>query len=245
MTGFQPLIQEIRDFLRYKKAQGVCREIQADKAVHWPPAGARDIVLLPDLALELGHPQEASLCFLMWTSERKLVNDNAISLIGPDIPEAASGCLPFGKIVLVATDPSDEGTTYERYRSMDLARFSLSLKGFMLRATSQYMREWSRISREAVNKGFSFHILGTALIREIKAIEGVTAVEVVFITQSRETVNALKEAGIRVNRMIQAMHKMMNEMEPDCKTCEYQDVCGSAAEMQALRKTLAKRTAEG
>lgn len=241
MQGFLPLIQEVREFVSRQKNQGACRQFQADETVNWPPAGPRDIVLLPDLALELGPPQEASLCFLVWTPERQLVHDNTITLVGPDIPEAAAARLPFGKVVLTATETIDENGAYERYRSMDLARFNLSLKGFMLRATSQYMREWSRISREAVQEGFSLKTLGSALIRELKAIQGVKAAEVLFITRSSEAVDALKETGLKAHRMIQAMHKMTTEMDPDCDACEYQDVCGSAAEMKRLRKTLAQR----
>ncbi|MDA8141008.1 MAG: hypothetical protein M0036_20360 [Desulfobacteraceae bacterium] len=241
MQSFQPLIKEVREFVARQKAQGGCREFQAALTIHWPPAGPRDIVLLPDLALELGHPEQASLCFLMWTTEPQLVRDNTITLIGPDIPEATTSRLPFGKVVLTVSDAAGEEDLYERYRQMDLTRFNISLKGFMLRATSQYLREWSRISREAIQQGFSFKEMGSALIRELKTVQGVKAAEVLFITQSSQVVDALKETGSKANRMIQALHKMTTEMEPECGTCEFQDVCGGAREMQALRKTLAER----
>lgn len=236
MQTFHPIIQELRSFVDRKKEDGPVRCWPAEPIVEWPTAGPGDIVLMPDLALELGRPQDASLSFLAWTYERQLINDASITLIGPDIPEAGGGHLPFGKIVLAATDAGDDDAMYERYRRMNLVRFSLSLKGYMLRATSQYMREWSRISRQAIQNGLTFHILGSSLIRELKAIEGVQAVEVIFITRSEQDVNELQAAGIRVNRTIQAMHKMIDEMDADCDACEYQDVCGRASEMIAANK---------
>ena len=42
-----------------------------------------------------------------------------------------------------------------RYREMELAKYDVSLAGYMMRAVSQYQREWSRISRQAVAAGFS------------------------------------------------------------------------------------------
>jgi len=234
MSGFQPLIETVRAFVQQSKTEGNCREFIATKEVNWPPAGPKDIVLLPDLALELGHPEDASLSFILWTEEEKEINDNRITLVGPDICEAAGGRLPLGKVVLAATEPCDESTAYERYRGMDLARFNISLKGFMLRAASQYLREWSRISREAVQNHFSFHILGSALIRELQALAGVKAVEVLFVAQSKAAVNALQTTGTTAGRMIQAMNKRLNEIEADCDRCDYQDVCNRAAQMGAV-----------
>ena len=245
MQMFHPLIDEIRFFLQRNNTTGLCREFPAQPTLAWPAAGPRDIVLLPDLALELGHPDDASLCFLLWTDDPSRVKDNTISLIGPDIPEALSNRLPFGKVLLVRTKSCDEATACERYRDMELTRFSLSLKGFMLRGTSQGLREWSRISREAVNNGFSFQTLGSALINSLKKVEGVLSAEVLFITRSSEDVMALKDTGTKAGRLVQAMNKMTTEMEVDCTSCDYQDVCSDASEMKALRKTLAEKKAGG
>lgn len=234
---FLPLIENLRNFLQTAATKGGYREFIAQDSVAWPPAGAGEIVLLPDLALEMGHPEEASLSFMMWTEDNTLVRDETITLIGPDIADAATSRLPLGKVVLAATEGCDDSAAYDRYRRMDLARFNLSLQGFMLRATSQYLREWSRISRKAVQRGFSFHILGSALIRELKKIAGVTAVEVIYITRSIEAVNTLNGTGERAGRIIQAMNKMATEMEADCANCDFQDVCTSAEALKTRHQS--------
>lgn len=243
MTLFDSHIHRVRKFLDQKKIQGLLREFPVEAPLAWPQAGPRDIVLAPDLALELGHPDDASLCFTVWTENADLIRDNTITLVGPDLGEAGSGRLPYGKIVLARMEHGDEDTAFERHRNMDLARFSLSLKGYMLRATSQSLREWSRISREAVSKGFSFRTLGSALIHDVKDVEGVAAAEVIFITRSNADVMALKDTAVHAARLVQAMNKMATERVEDCGNCEYQDVCSDASEMKALRETLASRKA--
>jgi CO dehydrogenase/acetyl-CoA synthase beta subunit len=241
MNLFHHLIEDIRSYEANALSKGLCRERPVTTSPEWPAAGPRDIVLLPDLALEMGHPEDASLSCLLWTDDDSTIPTDRISLIGPDICETHLPRLPFGKIVLARTTPCDEDMLHDRYRAMDLARFDLSLKGYMLRAASQYMREWSRISREAVDHGFSLSILGSALIRQLKSLGFVRAVEIIFITRSSEDVNALGPVCEKADRLIRAMNKMLVETEADCGSCDYQDVCSDAAEMQALKATLAER----
>jgi CO dehydrogenase/acetyl-CoA synthase beta subunit len=76
---------------------------------------------------------------------------------------------------------------YDRYREMDHLRYDISLKGYMMRAVSQYMREWSRISKEAINKGFSLFTLGGALIDKYRKLNYIDAVEIIFVTSSKKT----------------------------------------------------------
>ncbi|MEZ4578964.1 MAG: hypothetical protein R2875_13445 [Desulfobacterales bacterium] len=40
--------------------------------------------------------------------------------------------------------------SYDRYREMELLRYDIHLKGYMMRGVSQYQREWSRVSHEAM-----------------------------------------------------------------------------------------------
>lgn len=238
MNLFQFIIDEVRNVEGLQNARGFCREWSADGVRGWPAAGPRDIVLLPDLAVELGSPDQASVSFMVWTDEAGRVQDNRIALIGPDIGETERPRLPFGKVLLVQTDPCAEDLYYDRCRDLDLVRFDLSLKGYMLRASSQYLKEWIRISQDAVNQGFSLSILGAALVASFKVLPYVRAVEVLFITRSCEDVKALYEPAEKTVRLVQAMNKMVVGMEVDCGSCEYQDVCRDAADMQALRKTL-------
>ena len=107
----------------------------------------------------------------------------------------------------------------------------------MIRAVSQYQREWSRISREAVQKGFSFEVLGSALREEYLKKSFVHTVEFLFVTSSSEDVGELQEITKNVGRKISALNKMLSEIDPDCDECEYNDVCDEVDGFKDMRKT--------
>jgi CO dehydrogenase/acetyl-CoA synthase beta subunit len=115
----------------------------------------------------------------------------------------------------------------------------------MLRAVSQYGKEWCRISREAVSAGFSSAVLGSHLIKMFKEKEYVKAAEIVFITSSPEDVRALGNIVGPAAKVIAAMNKMAYEMEFDCDDCEYQDVCDDASDLKRMRERLIHTTARG
>lgn len=241
MQLFDGLIREIKDNLRRETEKGRVSACAMADPVDWPEAGKRDIVLKSDTGVELGNPRDESVSFLAWTGDASLVNDGTISLIGPDLNEGRAASLPFGKVILVSGTGFDEENCYARYHDMEFLRYDVSLKGYMMRAVSQYMREWSRVSREAVSRGFSFRILGSALLGKLKSLDYVTGAEVLFVTASQEDVRALKKQGDRFMQYISAMTKMSEEMNFDCDTCEYQDVCSEAEELQGMRQSLMKK----
>lgn len=240
MQLLESLISEVKEFMDRKRAGVGLSEYMASDVLSWPKAGPRDIVLKSDTAVELGNPKDESISFLLWTGDSSTIKDGRISLVGPDISETPSSDLPFGKVILARVAGFDEENCYDHFREMDFLRYDLSLKGYMMRAVSQYMREWSRVSREAVEKGFSFQILGSALLKNLKALDYVSEAEVIFVTSSPEDVRELKKPADRFMKYINAMTKMTEEMDFDCESCEYQEVCNEAEELQGMRKSLMK-----
>ena len=207
----------------------------------WPGGKGRNVVLADDMAVELGNPQMESASSLIWTEHLDLLCDGRITLIGPDIQYGAMDCLPFGKVVLVGVSGFDEENTYDKYKEMEVIRYSLDLKGYMMRAASQHQREWSRISKDALKNDFSFDILGSALRNEYLKKDYIHAVEFLFVTSSAGDVNELKEITNNVSRTINAMDKMINEIYPDCDECEYNDVCDDVGELKKMRKHLEEK----
>jgi CO dehydrogenase/acetyl-CoA synthase beta subunit len=208
----------------------------------WPEGGRRNIVLKEDMGLELGSPDTKSLSSILWTEDTELINDYSITLIGPDISQSHGKNLPFAKIVLAGVSGFNEENTYARYRDMELIRYTLDLKGYMLRAASQYQIEWSRISSEAIKSGFSFDILGSALIQMFREKPYVTAVEIIYVTSSASDIRELKDITSDTSRVIGAMNKMAREMDFDCDECEYQDVCDDAAELKKMREAQMRKS---
>ena len=239
MEFFDKQFEDLRSFMQGKINQGVVREFTRQEKA-WPKGGNRNLVLEQDMAVELGNPQTESTSFMLWKNDSHTIRDNHISLIGPDLNETSDVRLPFGKIVLVGGKDFTPDNAYDRYREMEAIRYDIDLKGYMMRAASQYQREWSRVSKDALNDGFSLITLGSALIDRFKEKSFVAAVEVIFITSSREDILAVKDVSEQSMRIIGAMNKMAEEMSFDCDACEYNDVCSDVAALRTMRHAMDK-----
>ncbi len=202
----------------------------------WPAGGKRNIILASDTAVELGHPDTASTSILVWTGSSSLIKNNSITVIGPDLPEARDMSLPFGRILMVSGEGFTEENCYDRYRELERLRFALDLKGYMLRAASQYRREWSRISRKALDKGLTLQIIGAALLRQINKFPWITGAELLYVTLSKEAVESLEEITLQASRIIEAMNRLTEDLSHDCGECDLTDVCSDVTELQNLRR---------
>jgi CO dehydrogenase/acetyl-CoA synthase beta subunit len=207
----------------------------------WPLAGDRDLVMGVDTAVELGHPKDGSTAFFIWTNEPVRLKNKRISVLGPDLHQLIGKRIPFGKIVLLGCEGFSEENSYERYRKLENVRYDIRLKGYMIRGVSQYGREWSRVSRTAIDAGFSFPILGGALVEKYLEFEFVRTVEVIFFTSGLQDMKPFLPIAENALKIIGAMNKMVEEVSYDCDTCEYSDVCGEVEDLRALRRSLQKR----
>lgn len=233
MELFEETLADIRTYIEGKNSRSWA--IQGQKNV-WPSGKGRNVVLSEDMALELGNPQMNSVSCLVWTQTPGLIQDGNIHLIGPDIRESSGKSLPFGKVVLAQVSGFDEETTYDKYNELEAVRYALDLKGYMIRAVSQYQREWSRISKEALQNGFSFDVLAEALRNEYAKKDYIHAVEFLFVTSSAGDVGELQDITKNVGRKISALNKMLSEIDPDCDECEYNDVCDEVDELKSMKK---------
>ncbi|MBW1686820.1 MAG: hypothetical protein JRS35_17350 [Deltaproteobacteria bacterium] len=198
------------------------------------------IVLNEDTWLELGNPNTISTALALVTQNIGLISDGAITLIGPDIPEAR-GSLPFAQILLIASDKLQD----EDYRKVSSLQYELELKGYMIKTVPSSLTIWSRVSKDSAAEGFCFEVLGRAIIESYKAKFDIPSIEIVFVTSSREDVEELDDPRQKVKRIVRAMNKMMEEMSFDCSSCEYLDVCGDVRQLGALRERLMKEQSMG
>lgn len=241
MELFEDLVAALRSFEDGIEAKGLLRRTSGAGVEPWPAAPKGSIVLKEDTAVELGRPSDASVSFLVWTPEAHLVRDGEIALAGPDVHETTAAHLPFGKAVILAVSGMDETDCYEKHHELELLRFELSPKGYMIRAASQYMREWSRVSKEALAAGFSLRRLGASLTALYKRVPHVLAAEVLFVTYSSEAVQELGKIGKAAQERIQAMNRMVEEIAFDCDTCDYSAVCNEVDGLRAMHRRLAER----
>ncbi len=238
MELFQHIFTAFREFLDKKDVTTVW---DADVSHPWPAGGNRNIVMADTMAVELGNPSAESLSAVLWTEDLEQVSDGAITLIGPDIPESGGVSLPYAKIVLLGVDGFNEENTCDRFGDLELVKYDVDLRGFMLRALSRRQSEWCRIDRDAWGKGFSFRILGSDLIRLFREKAYVHSAEVVFVTSGRGDVIELKGIMNDVTHIVGALDKMSTDLSFDCSTCEYQTVCDDVSGLRSMHASMRNR----
>lgn len=241
MEVFDDDIAWLKRHTESKKTRG--RSVRSldsgDGAQRVPDFAKKDratIVLKEDTWLELGNPGTVSAALALVTESVDLVRDGAITLIGPDIPEAR-GSLPFAQILLIASNELQD----EDYRKINSFQYELELRGYMIKSIPSSLIIWSRVSKESAGEGFCFGALGRAIIDSYKAEFKIGAIEVIFVTSCEEDVNELGALREKVTRIISAMNKMIQELSFDCSSCEYLDVCGDIRQLGALREKLLKQ----
>ncbi|MGD0209469.1 MAG: hypothetical protein ABSC14_00650 [Desulfomonilia bacterium] len=239
MELFEKIITSLHSFLDEQPHK---RSWPADDKKPWPGGHGMNIVLKEHMGLELGSPERESVSCLLWTENLPCIADGRITLVGPDFPESMGDSLPFGKVVMAGVEGFSEDNAYDRHKEMDFLRYDLDLKGFMMRAVSQYMREWCRIGRDVLLQGFSAQVLGSALMSLFKDLPYVKAVEVIFFTSSTDDVSRIKEITAPAEKIIAAMNKMASEMDFECESCDYQDVCDEAEGLKGMRDKLLGKT---
>lgn len=235
MALFDSPLTEILQTCERLDHAGQLTRLSDPAASDWPRGGNRNFVMKQDTAVELGGPRTESLAFTLWTEQPRTLTDRRISLIGPSLADGLGSTLPFGQIVLLELDgESGFDDDYQLFRNLEEIKYGIDLQGYMRRGASQFLREWSRISRDAMESGFDFNTLGRALMQRYRQRECIRSVEVLFITEPA-VLREIKPLAVQVRRTISALHKMLNEAVTDCDDCEYNDICSEVAELRKLR----------
>lgn len=229
---FDVYFEQLKQIGQAVELQKASRVYQYDEALAWP-RGEAQIIFNTDTAVELGGPKSESTSFIIWTDDGNQVKNGQITLIGPELNECGQAQLSFGKIVTVQVHGFTDENAYERYQEMNIQKFKNNLEGYMLRAVPQENKEWSRVSQKAIQAGFSLQRLGNELIRDLLALEYVDGVEIIFITSSKDDVLKFKPIGEKAAKVTAAMNKMFENLEFDCASCNFADVC---KEVDGLRE---------
>jgi acetyl-CoA synthase len=209
------------------------------------PQDRANVILKEDTGVELGNPSVASCAFLLWTPNLPLVRDGRITLIGPDIQEAAGESLPFAQVLIIGgTELKDQHHLVLEQHYM----LSNQVEGYVIRLAPQRQRMWTRVSRAAVEKGFSFETLGRALMAVYKSgLPIIEATEVIFITSSKEDVKGLEGIATEVQRIrSEVLSSRFGRTDDgayectssyaDCTECPDQVVCDEIRDLVRLKR---------
>ena len=223
-------------WLADRKDRGDLKELAWATPSRWPTTQQGSLIIGQDIAVELGHPDDMSVALLLWGASGPPAGRNAIYLLGPDLPESKGRRLPFAKVVLIRGSGFNQTNTYIRYREMEAVRYDLGLRGYMLRAVSQLHREWSRVSHGALASGFSFEVLGGALIDVFMSIDYIDSVEILFVTSSSADVSEFQPIVNQVSHITAAMHAIDADMILDCSHCTFSELCDTVAGLRAMHR---------
>jgi CO dehydrogenase/acetyl-CoA synthase beta subunit len=237
MMDFNAEIKAVRSFM--EERHGSILEIPGPEL---PVRYGRDIppfvVLDEDAAVELGSPLVGSTCMVLCTTDKGLVYDGRITLLGPDIPEMAEKSVPFGQIILVAGETLTDDDLPKVERARDISSY---LEGYMLRQAP--MKIWSRVSKEAVQKGFTLATLGIALMANYREKISLDAIEIMFFTSSRPDIDALSAIANKAHRHSLDVRKGVRERSGlldcegvACNTCPDKLSCDTIRDIRVIRK---------
>ncbi len=213
------------------------------------PGANPGIILRGDVFLELGNPTAGSCAYLLWTDEPSLIRDGRISVLGPDIPESEGASLPFGQVLMLAGEgllPKD----HERLQQVPIV--GDQIEGYMVRSAAENL--WSRVSKDVAARGFDFEMLGKSLLSLAKSgAKGITAMELLFVTSSKDDVNELssvasgsKSVGSEILKETWKARGYDVDCDYDCSSCHDSDVCDDIRDViTTLKKNVReKRAAE-
>jgi CO dehydrogenase/acetyl-CoA synthase beta subunit len=249
MSVFDAYIQKVVEYVEALRTKGLetkeftCLEppeqIKDGLPVQVGANAHRGIILRSDTYLELGNPLAGSCAFVLWTEQPSLVNDGKVTLLGPDIPESADGSLPFAQILIVGgeelSDRDHESLIQHQY-------VSDRIEGYMIKSAPD--RVWSRVSKDAAEKGFDFETLGKALMGIVKSeASRVQAMEIVFVTTSKEDVQGLANIAQQIRKIskdiVKENWKIRGydiECASDCSSCGEKVVCDDIREVISVKK---------
>jgi len=238
---FSAYIEEARTILAEESTRRCCTAFRGSlEGAVWPHAKDQ-IIFADETGCDFGSAGSASISLLLLTERPDLVQDAAISLIGPDIPACRGREMAFGKVVMVQGRGFTEDNLFRRYQEMSLQRFDLDLDGCVSRGLPRQNREWIRVADDTLRHGFSFETLGGELYRHLRAIDYVDAVEIAFITSSTADVEAFDSLSRRLGKAVQAMDKMVERLAYDCDECECRDVCNEVEGLRRMHEHVATR----
>jgi CO dehydrogenase/acetyl-CoA synthase beta subunit len=217
--------------------------LRQDLPVRLGPGANPRIILRSETFLELGNPAAGSCALVLWTANPSLIADGRLTLVGPDIPEAAGASLPFGQILLVGGEYLSDAEHQTVAQTQYVAD---QIEGYMVKSSSRNI--WSRVSHDAAAKGFRFKTLGRALMAIYKSsLPKVKAMEIIFVTSSREdvlglagTAQEVREIGAEIVKEHWKAKGYDLDCDLDCRSCHDKDVCDDIRKVAAARRRMEK-----
>ena len=248
------IIEKIREFLEQEQTSGKtlfsfrCDSNQinlvTNSKIKIGLNGYKEIILEEETGLELGGVNRKSFSIIFPIKDSQLIEHGKITLLGTEIHEISEPNIDFGLMILIGIN---NATEKDKEELNQLNFVSNSIEGFSIRTIPR--RFWCRISKSALEKGFSFEFLGKAIITlyKQKFKDLVESIEVIFINSdpnsieqfivlSSDIVSKFKE---KWKKKIEEWRKRIDcEYDWGCNICPYQEECYELKQVLVSREKL-------
>jgi CO dehydrogenase/acetyl-CoA synthase beta subunit len=253
MNVFDAYIQKTVEYIENMRSKGrqvsvfnapfSPEELKAGLPIKVGPGSNSGIILREDTYVELGNPEAGSSAFILFTDTAELIKDGRITVVGPDIKESAGKSLPFGQVLMIGGKDIDES----EHESISHTGFiGDRIQGYMVRSYTQSI--WSRVGRDAAEKGLSFESLGRALMAVYKSgNEKIQTMEAVFVTSGKDDIKQLDEIAVQVQKITKEIVRQTWKIRGydidcvfDCATCNDKPVCDDIKQVLKEKKVKQK-----
>lgn len=232
MELFSDAIAGLKKYLSAEEGRNSLRCYSCDLYPTWPEKSS--LVLQEDTAVELGG-SAGSLFMILWTGQAGLIRPGQVSLVGSDLSEADRAKLPLSQIIMVKGSYRDE---YETYQNLQDTIIDTRLKGVSTRFWPDRQKVWCRVSREALSEGFNLVRYGCTLIDRLGTLASVEEAEVIFTTEALPEKILLTPVAEKVQEVMEALLEIYNQLNFDCESCDYKEVCAEVAGLKEIHQRL-------
>lgn len=235
MELYDTLIEEVLTLTQHAESQPCSKET-------WKQTEGFELVMKQDMAYELGSGSLPAVSGLFFTSNERLVSEDQVLLLGPDLPWLAADS-PYARITLLkvaAGSFAGEDEDYERLRKIEYTRYHIFPAGYMMRISAAGMREPVRVAKKALQKGLSFEKIGRLFIEGYHANPDVEHASVLFITQPDFPYEKLETLAKKGEQITSSLHQIFDNLIMDCNGCSLKPVCDEVEGLRSLHFQAAK-----
>ena len=235
MDLYNPIIKQTEELT----GSSAPKKYGYDPAKAWPDTGVSELVMLRDAAFELGENNQPAVNYSCVTTDPGLVCRDEIVVVGPELSEMNAGT-PFARIALVLIDEiqtdgeEDTEPVFRAIQDIDFVKYHVYPSGYMVRTSSENMREQVRVSRDAMRRGISFERVGCDYISQFKKTPHVKAVQLVFVTAPDADYKTMAANAKTVHDITMTLSKILEGMPTDCGSCKLKPVCDEVEGLKEL-----------
>lgn len=199
----------------------------------WNMLSANEFLMGKEVSFELGDRFKDSVVYHVPTSDKALIGEDKIFLLGDDLQNIKKNT-NFSRVTLFnIDDKEDPNKAYIGVKKLNYERYKIIPEGYMILSSSFENKENVRVSKKAIKKGLTFETLGNIYIDRYKQLPGVNHVQVYFIVGDHDFVKDLVGVSKKVNEVTEAFDHILKNVILDCDVCPLKTIC---EDIEALRE---------